>query len=206
MTARPWDSSQPARSISTRCGARRYVAYMLSSTARSMDLPLVVSDVVFTDLGAEERARVEEALDTSGLDPYFVKVFQAPEPVRAPPAFYVALVALSLIVVGVSVSMARTHAAALRRILGSLVAVGVPASWARRVVLVEIGLSTAVAAALALLIAGPISATALARLPGFDFSVPWDWFALIVASCLGASVLGALLATARLRPGDRDLI
>ncbi|WP_345526369.1 FtsX-like permease family protein [Nocardioides endophyticus] len=182
------------------------VGYVLKATATDLDLPVVESDVVFTSVSASSRADVERALDASGLDPYFVKVFHAPDPVRAPPIFYLALVALSLMVVGVSMLVVRAHAASLRRLLGSLVAVGVPASWTRQVVLLELGIITTVAASLAIVIAGPISATALSRLPGFDFTIPWDWLLVIIGSCLVACLAGGWLATTRLRPSDRTAI
>lgn len=183
-----------------------YAGYVLTETARDLDLPLIVSDVVFTGLAAQERQRVDLAVSTSGTDPYFVKVFHSPKPLRAPPAFYLALLALSLIVVGVSLAMVRIQVAALRRVLGSLIAVGIPASWARRVVFAELGVTTAVAGVMALLVAGPITGFAMARLPGFENATPWNWFMLIASSCVCSTVLAALLGTARLRPSDRTSI
>lgn len=180
-----------------------HVGVVLTGTAQDLKLPVSTSDVVFVDVSDRDRDRVEDAVATAGLDPYFVRVFHEPKPTKAPPAFYVALVALCLIVVGATAFVARAHATSLRRVLGSLVAVGVPARWAKSVVLLELSILLGIGVLLASIVAGPITAAAVARLPGFDLTLPWDWFVLITAGCLTACTVGALVSSAHLRSVDR---
>lgn len=180
-----------------------HAGVVLKATATSLGLPLNVSDVVYTSLSASDRERGAAAVEAAGLDPYFLKVYEEPLPVRAPPAFYVALIALSCIVIGVAMFVVRTHVTSLRRVLGSLIAVGVSASWARGVVLIELVVTTAVAGLLATVIAGPITASAMARMPGYEFSLPWDWLLLITGACLSGCAVGGVVASRRLRSIDR---
>jgi len=64
------------------------------------------------------------------------------------------------------------------------------------------GDATLTAGALAAVIAGPITATAMGRLPGYGLDIPWGWLTLIAGACIFASTLDGLIATARLRAVD----
>lgn len=205
------DSSRGTRTLTARAAPirldaaweKRYSGVMLQRPAERRELPVSAGDVVFVDVSDSVALKARSAVVKAGLDSYYVKVYQPPEPNRAPPVFYMALLALSLMVVLVMTALSRTQATSLRRVLGGLVAVGVSPWWARRVLLLQLSFMFVVAAAFAFVLAGPVVGLTIARLPGYQFTVPWSWLVGITGGSLAAAFLGAGLGVMGLRPRDR---
>lgn len=183
-----------------------YGGLLLTATARDLGLPIASGEVVFTGVSEPAAQQAKAAVLASGLDPYYVKAYEGPSRSQAPPVFYLALLALSVIVILTVMFVARAQAATLRRLLGALTALGVPARWARRVLLAQVVFVALLAEGLAVLIAGPVVALAVARLPGFNLTLPWTWLAEITGLSFLAIGVSAVVSSRHLAPADRDAV
>lgn len=186
--------------------AGTYGGLILTATARDLGLPIASGEVVFTGISEPAAQQAKAAVLASGLDPYYVKAYEGPSRSQAPPVFFLALLALTVIVVLTVMFVARAQAATLRRLMGALTALGVPARWTRRVLLAQVAFVALLAEGLALLIAGPVVALAIARLPGFNLTLPWTWLAEITGLSFLAIGVSAAVSSRRLAPTDRDAV
>jgi hypothetical protein len=183
-----------------------YSGVMLERTATRLELPVVPGDAVFTGVSDSAARQAKAAVLDAGLDPYYVKVYQAPAGPQAPPVFYLALVALSAVVLFTVTFVVRAQATALRRLLGALTALGVPPRWARGVLLTQLAFAATIAEVLALVIAGPVVALTVSRLPGYELQIPWDWLAAVTMASVAAMALSGLVSTRRLTAADRTSV
>ena len=181
-----------------------YSGVMLRSTAQRFGLPVASGDVIFPRVSDRAAKSAKQAVIDGGLDPYYVKTYEGPPKVRAPLVFYLALGALSGLVALVVAALVRAQASGLRRLLGALTALGMSPRWARDVLLLQVAFTTIIATLLGLVIAGPIVALAVARLPGFELALPWGWLGYITGANFAATAISALMGSRYLRPLDRN--
>lgn len=176
---------------------------VLTATARRLNLPYSPGALAFTGVPDDRAAQAEAAVIRGGLDPDNVDLYEPPEPVEVPPAYWAAVAALGAVVLATSVTLARTQVATLRSYLGRLIAVGVPPRWTRQVLLVQSALVVVTATALALAFALPPIVVAAARLPDLTLVIPWSWLGITLGAVYLAVAVATLISGRRLRAGDR---
>lgn len=173
---------------------------LLRQTVAQLGLPLPPDGpVMFTGLSSSESRAVQAAVTAAGVDARTVRIYVPPPP-AVPPAALLATAAGLVILVLIAVSAAsRGQARTLRGYLARLIAVGLPTTWARQVLLYQLGVLVAASTVLGLVIA-LIPTTVLAfRVSGFVLSIPWGQLATLLAAIYLAAGLGALLHIRNLR-------
>lgn len=176
----------------------------LTATAKRYRLPVANGGVLFTDVPNDAAMAVQTALEQSGMDPRFAKIYRTPPPPIPPVALYVTAVGVVAIALLVTLALTRAQVRALRDYLGHLIALGISIKWARQIVVRQHLLLLALATALGLL-SGLSAAVAAASIPGFYLSVPWDQLMVLVVAIFCAVTIAALLASRKLAPRERRL-
>ncbi|MFI9643582.1 hypothetical protein ACIG87_26605 [Micromonospora sp. NPDC051925] len=176
---------------------------LLASTAQRLNLTITPAAVVFTDISDDQATAAEQAAIDNGLDPLQVGIYQPPEPIKVPPAYYTAVLGLAAIVLTTTMAVARSQVITLRSYLGRLIAIGVSPRWARHVLLIQNGLIILVSTALAALIAVPPVVITAVKLRGFTLSIPWTWLLMITGAFYLATITASILASRRLASKDR---
>ncbi|MGW4497454.1 hypothetical protein ACWENR_02390 [Micromonospora sp. NPDC004336] len=176
---------------------------LLSATAQRLNLTITPAAVVFTDVSDDQATAAEQAAIDNGLDPLQVGIYQPPEPIKVPPAYYTAVLGLAAIVLATTMAVARSQVITLRSYLGRLIAIGLSPRWARHVLLIQNGLVILVSTALAALIAVPPVIITAVKLRGFTLSIPWTWLLMITAAFYLATITASILASRRLASNDR---
>jgi len=176
---------------------------LLSATAQRLNLTISPAAIVFTDVTEAQAAAAEQAAIDNGLDPLQVGIYQPPEPITVPPAYYGAVLGLAAIVLATTMALARSQVITLRSYLGRLIAIGLSPRWARHVLLIQNGLVILTSTALAALIAVPPVVIAAVKLRGFTLSIPWTWLMLITAAFYLATLAATIASSRRLISKDR---
>ncbi|GAB4107419.1 hypothetical protein GCM10028790_64380 [Micromonospora taraxaci] len=176
---------------------------ILTATARELGLNVQNAAVVFTGASAQQSAAAERAVIEAGLDPYQVGIYEAPQAVKVPTAFYTSAVGLTLIVLITTIVVARTQVDILKSYLGRLIAVGLSTRWVRQVLGLQTLALIAASSILAALVAIPPVLIAVLRMPDFALSIPWHWLGAVLLSFYGATAVATYLSSRRLRATDR---
>ena len=175
---------------------------MLSSTARDLRLPLTDAAMFYSGVSDEAARAIREAVLRAGLDPKEVLVHEAPARKVTPIAIRASVFALGLLTLVTTLIVCWRRAGTLRGHARLLRALGIPAAWTRRVLVLEQMSVTLFSLALAALVALPPLLVALVRLPGFVPAVPWPWVAMIVTTFVAATAVTTALCAVRLRPAS----
>lgn len=219
-----WDSSQPTQRLvpvsGTRAGSAATVrsaraaspevawatgtrGLILTASARRLGLPVSTGAVIFPGVSSEQTAAVRRAVLAAGLDGEQVLTYEAQEPVVPPVAFVATAVALAALSLCITFVITRAQVAALRDYAGTLLAVGLPPTWTRRVLHAQQALLLGVAIVLALALAVPPVVLSAWQLPGFRFSVPWGWLGGLLVVVVAVAALTSTVAGRSLRPQAR---
>lgn len=172
---------------------------MLSSTARDLRLPLADAAMFYSGVPDEAARAIREAVLRAGLDPKEVVVHEEPAPTVTPIAVRASVFALGLLTLVTTLIVSWGRAGTLRGHARLLRALGIPAAWTRRVLLLEQASVAFFSLALAALIALPPLLVGLLRLPGFVPAVPWPWMAVIVTTFVASTAVTTALCAVRLR-------
>lgn len=180
-------------------------ALTLTSTARSLDLPVTAGPSMYSPLSPDAVAAARRAVRDAGLDTRTVHTYIPPPPPIPPTALNVTAVALVLLLFVMGTTLARSQVRALRDYAGRLVTIGLPTRWARQVLLSQQAVIAVIGTLVGLAIAIPPVVAAAVLIPHFALSVPWSQIALLLAATFFASAVSALWSTRRLRAADRLL-
>ncbi|MEV0220018.1 hypothetical protein [Streptomyces sp. NPDC050704] len=173
---------------------------MLRSTANDLRLPLPPQGpVMITGIADTEAEAVQKALVAAGHDGRAVRIYVPPEPAVAPAALLATAVALVLLVLATVLTAVRGQIRTLRGYLAGLSALGLPPSWARRILLYQQAALIAVSTLLGLVIALVPTVIISTRISGFVLSIPWAQLATLLAAIYLAALLAATRSLLRLR-------
>ena len=186
----------PAPSAAWARGTR---GVMLASTARALRFPLTRAATLYDGIGAEQADQARRAVADAGLDGHQVTVHEEPSPVVPRPAQAAAAIALALLVLCIGLSVARAQVAALDRYLRALLAIGIPPSWPRRVLLAQQAAALGLGTALALVVALPPVLAAAWRVPDVVLSIPWTSLVVVIATVHGSMAVVTVVAARSLR-------
>jgi putative ABC transport system permease protein len=186
--------------VQWRRGARGIV---LSETAARLRLPIADGARFYTGLTETEVSAARRAVLEAGLDPEQVRVYETPRSRVPPLALYAAATGMALLTLLTCWAVAGGQAATLRGYLGTLLAVGLSARWARQVVLIQQALILGLATLLAVVIAITPVLLTVWRVEGFVLGIPWSWLGAVLGSVYLGSCLAILAASRRLRPYAR---
>ncbi|MET9979472.1 hypothetical protein ABZ136_34695 [Streptomyces microflavus] len=173
---------------------------LLLDTARRLDLPIAVrGPIMVTDANDGQDARVQQILQDHAIDARAAYIYVEPEPPVPDTALYVSAAALALLALTTVLTALRGQTRALKTYIDSLIALGIPPSWGRHIILWQYALLLGTATLLGLCIAiVPIVALAT-RIPDFQLSIPWGQMSLLLATLALASALAATRSTLALR-------
>jgi hypothetical protein len=172
----------------------------LASTARARHLPHSHGGTFYSGLADEQAVRARRAVVAAGFDGEQVTIYEKPAAVVPRAAQAAAAIGLAALVIGIGLAVARAQVAALRRYLGALLAIGVPPTWPRRVLLTQLAVIVGVGTALALVVALPPVVAAAWLVPDVVLSVPWTSLAAVVATVYASMALVTVFAARSLRP------
>ena len=184
---------------------RRADGLLLTSTAQRLDLPVSISEYVFTGVPDSAADEARQAAVAAGYDRSLVAVHRPPAAIVAPGVYIAAEVGLGLLMLFTVSAVVRVQVTSLRRYLNGLVAIGVPRRWVRDVVVLEIGLLMVLSATLGLFIAVVPILVAVVQLPQLALSVPWWTVAPIFLMFGLTGLIAALTSVVSLRAADREI-
>lgn len=176
---------------------------LLTSSARARNLPITDGGILFTNVPDAVAVAVRQAVLDARLDHGIVTIHQPPDPPFVPTTFYAAVLGLALVALLTTMAVARSQVGTLRPYLGRLVAIGLPARWARQVLLVESAVVVGVSTLLALIIAVPSVAITAWRIGSLTLDVPWPHLGVLVGAFFLAAATATAVAGRRLRATDR---
>lgn len=176
----------------------------LMQVASTRDLPIMRGAVLISPISDERTGTLRSWVSEAGLDEDTVVGYQEPPTPLPRLALLLTAVLWLTMTLLVVMSGAASRAAGLRSIAGQLIAQGVPASWARRHVMVQEAGLTALGAA-AGLVTGLVSI--LVSVPRFSglwiVSVPWTGIAGLLAATVAGAAVAAWVTATRLTPVAR---
>jgi hypothetical protein len=178
---------------------------LLRSTGQNLGLPLRAGPIMVTGVSDEQAKVLQDAVGRAGMDARSVRIYVPPPSPIPPAAVLVTAVGLALLALAAVLAATRAQARTLRSYLARLVAIGIPPSWAKHVLLYQHGILIVVSSLLGLIIA-LIPTTILAyRVPGFILSIPWGQLLTLLAVIYLATTLAALHSVITLRARERKL-
>ena len=172
---------------------------LLTASAHELGLPVSDGAVVYTNVPDVDVTAAQQAVLDAGLSRRFVKVYEPPEPVFVPATFYTAIVGLALVALLTTVGVTRAQVATLRGYLTRLVAIGLPPSWARQVIVMESTVVVCLSTVLGLSIALPTVVATTNQIDGLVLDVPWFELGLVIAAFILTTAGATLIASRRLR-------
>ncbi|WP_433062784.1 hypothetical protein [Dactylosporangium sp. CS-033363] len=172
---------------------------LLTSTAQGLGLDVRRGGLVYTGATDQQAHAARQAVIDAGLDPYEITIYEPPQPVAVPPAYYSAALGLALVVLLTTMTVARAQVHTLRGYVGRLIAVGVPPRWVRQVLLLQSAVIVATGTVFALNLAVLPVVVAVLRMPALTLSVPWSWLGVVIAAFYAATGLATLLSSRSLR-------
>ncbi|MER7699147.1 hypothetical protein [Streptomyces sp. NPDC096095] len=179
---------------------------LLVDTARRLDLPIAVrGPIMVADADADADAddgqdtRVQQILQDHAIDARAAYIHVEPEPPVPDTALYVSAAALALLALTTVLTALRGQTRALKTYIDSLIALGIPPSWGRHIILWQYALLLGTATLLGLFIAIVPTVALATQIPDFELSIPWGQMSLLLAALALASVLAATRSTLALR-------
>jgi hypothetical protein len=145
---------------------------------------------------------VQRSVTDAGLDAKTVQIYSAPPPAIPPAALIATAVGLVMLVLLASLVATRGQTRTLRSYLGRLISIGLPMSWARRVLLYQHAVTVAVSVVLGSSIAVIPVLVLAARVSGFVLSIPWAEISVLISAICLAVLLAALRSTRQLTARD----
>jgi hypothetical protein len=173
---------------------------LLRSTALGLNLPVPkAGPLVISNVSTTQADAIHDAVARAGLDAKMIRIY-TPPPAPVPPAALV-VTAAGLVILAVTAVLAATRAQtrALRGYLARLISIGIPATWARDVLLYQYGILVAASTLLSLGIALPPTAVVAMRISGFALSIPWAQLLTLLAAIYLAATIAALRCVLTLR-------
>lgn len=168
---------------------------VLQATVRRRGYALTPGTVVFPGVTAADVRTTRRSVVRRGTDPATVWTYAEPPPPVPPLALTLSAVGLAALLMAMVVGLTRGSLSSLRRYAVRLDAIGIPRSWFRRVVLVELAVILGTGLAGAALLGFLPSLISAAVLPHYVFAVPWGQLGLLLAVLVLASVLTTVRAT-----------
>lgn len=182
--------------------ARGVAGMILTSTARSHDLPLSEGELILTSAPDSLAPEIQAALRDAGLDEQLVAGYQKPPPPIPPTGLAATAVLLAVTALLMITISAAGRVAELRPTLGVLLANGVPPRWIRQCVLYQEAMILLVGLGVGVL-SGVLPV--LASVPRFEgywvISLPGSQIAALLTACVLGTAAAALLSARALRPG-----
>ncbi|KKK07014.1 hypothetical protein [Micromonospora sp. HK10] len=172
---------------------------LLRATAQNLGLPLKDGPIMLTGLTDEQAQNLQKAVGRAGIDARTVRIYVPPPPPVPPIALAAAATGLAILALAAVLAATRAQARILRSYLARLLAIGIPPTWARHVLLYQQGLLLAVSTLLGLLIALIPTIVLAVRIPGFIVSIPWSQLLILLAAIYIATLLAALRSVLSLR-------
>ncbi|MFJ9889502.1 hypothetical protein ACIQRW_27105 [Streptomyces sp. NPDC091287] len=173
---------------------------LLVDTARRHDLPIAVrGPIMVADADDGQDARVQQILQDHAIDARAAYIYVEPEPPVPDTALYVSAAALALLALTTVLTALRGQTRALKTYIDSLIALGIPPSWGRHIILWQYALLLGTATLLGLFIAIVPTVALATQIPDFQLSIPWGQMSLLLATLALASVLAATRSTLALR-------
>jgi hypothetical protein len=176
---------------------------LLTGSAHELGLPVSDGAVVYTDVADVDVTAAQQAVLDAGLSRRFIKVYEPPEPVFVPATFYTAIVGLALVALLTTVGVTRAQVFTLRTYLTRLVAIGLPPSWARQVIVMESTVVVCLSTVLGLTVALPTVVVTTHQIDGLVLDVPWLDLGLVIAAFILTTAGATLVASRRLRVTKR---
>ncbi|GAA3305288.1 hypothetical protein GCM10020295_58630 [Streptomyces cinereospinus] len=173
---------------------------LLVDTARRLDLPIAVRGPIMV-AGADDGqdARAQQILQDHAIDARAAYIYVEPEPPVPDTALYVSAAALALLALTTVLTALRGQTRALKTYIDSLIALGIPPSWGRHIILWQYALLLGTATLLGLFIAIVPTVALATQVPDFELSIPWGQMGLLLATLALASALAATRSTLALR-------
>jgi hypothetical protein len=184
--------------------ALRFPAVVLTATVERLDLPVERNGTVFTELTDDAVAQVSEQVVAAGYDPAMARSYDPQEPLPVPLPVLAAGGVLMISLLAVTVWLSRAQAAALRPYLAALSAIGLPASWGRRVAVRQGVLVVATGLGAGAVTAAVPVAVAVLGPAGLPFGVPWLLLGITAAAVVLSAALGIGFGTRGLTPTERS--
>ncbi|MET8831337.1 hypothetical protein ABZX40_39950 [Streptomyces sp. NPDC004610] len=173
---------------------------LLVDTARRLDLPIAVrGPIMVADADDGQDARVQQILQDHAMDARAAYIHVEPEPPVPDTALYVSALALALLALTTILTALRGQTRALKTYIDSLIALGIPPSWGRHIILWQYALLLGTATLLGLFIAIVPTVALATQISGFQLSIPWGQMSLLLAALALASALAATRSTLALR-------
>lgn len=173
---------------------------LLVDTARRLDLPIAVrGPIMVADADDGQDARVQQILQDHAIDARAAYIYVEPEPPVPDTALYVSAAALALLALFTVLTALRGQTRALKTYIDSLIALGIPPSWGRHIILWQYAVLLGTATLLGLFIAIVPTVALATQIPDFQLSIPWGQMSLLLAILALASVLAATRSTLALR-------
>ncbi|GAA3977187.1 hypothetical protein GCM10022384_28900 [Streptomyces marokkonensis] len=173
---------------------------LLVDTARRLDLPIAVrGPIMVADADDGQDARVQQILQDHAIDARAAYIHVEPEPPVPDTALYVSAAALALLALTTVLTALRGQTRALKTYIDSLIALGIPPSWGRHIILWQYALLLGTATLLGLFIAIVPTVALATQITDFQLSIPWGQMSLLLATLGLASVLAATRSTLALR-------
>jgi hypothetical protein len=184
----------------------RAAGIMLRSQAQKLGLPTSHSQTVFTDVDGDRAHQVRAAAMEAGYDLSQVGIYEPPRPVVPPLAYWGGAIGLALALLLAIAAVARAQALSLRAYLGGLVALGISARWAQKVLRLQILVITGVGATTGMALAVAPIAYSSFKIPGLTLSLPWGQITLLLTLFVTAGGSATWQASRRLRANDRHAL
>jgi hypothetical protein len=175
---------------------------LLTSRARALKLPIQSGSLMYTGLTQRQAEAVQRSVTDAGLDAKTVQIYSAPPPAIPPAALIATAVGLVMLVLLASLVATHGQTRTLRSYLGRLISIGLPMSWARRVLLYQHAVTVAVSVVLGSSIAVIPVLVLVARVSGFVLSIPWAEISVLISAICLAVLLAAIRSTRQLTARD----
>jgi len=202
-----WKPTLPAVTVPNRQIERPRTAWGtstvtvgLTSSARRWGLPTTPGAVFYNEVSRGEAHDIRAALVAHGLDADQMTSYTAPRPPLAPIAYVLVIGLLLVLAFAASYSVMRLQGDALRRHLAMTSALGLPAAWCRRVLLIQfvliLGVGTVLAGGVGVL---PVVVGAW-KLDGFVLDIPVPQLLGLVLAVYLVSFAALYMASRQIRP------
>lgn len=173
--------------------------------ATALDLSLPVRDtgpIMITGITDDAARALAEAVSRAGFDAGTVQIYTQPPPAVPPIALLATAFGLVLLTLAATLSAVRGQTRVLRGYLAQLLTIGISASWARRVLLYQLGALIAASTLLGLVIAVIPTAVLAYRISSSALSIPWSQMFILLGTIYCAAALAAVHSIARLRAAE----
>ncbi len=202
-----WKPGLPAVSVASREIERPRVAWGVSTVAVGLTgsagrwgLPSAPGAVFYNRVSPREVRDVRAALVAHGLDADQLTSYRAPRPPLAPIAYVLVIGLLLVLAFAASYSVMRLQGDALRRHLAMTSALGMPAAWCRRVLLIQFALILGVGTVLAVVVGVLPVVVGAWKLDGFVLDIPLLQLLGLAVAIYVVSSAALVMAGRQIRP------